>query len=537
MLGRLLKGRGTIVPIALVSFLGSTVGLPVVAGAQTRGNRSPVLLVPLQRGPGVPEMVQAKSQEMLAALLGIEPGLKLTIAPVEAVSEPGAPAPAAEPVEADAPVLAPLPVHPDIEKAQKLATTGRGDAIAGRHERALTRLMQAKGLFQKRMSHLDAFDDYVEVLAWIAAAFVNGGFSEEAGPAISELLTVRPDYVAVADLLGGRAAGAIESAKARIKTGAPVTVTAEPPDADVWIDGKLVGKGTVTVSDLPRGNHFVRVASPITVPTARRIDNRNRDVTVRLAAKVRAGAAPVTAVTVAPASAAGERTLAWYARNGEFLDPGFTSLARDEARRNLADFVVLGYVGRAATAYHLGLFLFDARSGRIAALDPATIDTELANLQVALLDQESRLARAVGEFPEDRMVRSRPDLYARTAAPAPRPAPAPAPAPAPKATVAPAPAPQPVVAAAPASAAAPEPVPVMMPTRQAAPSGGFDEMPEDFPWEVIDKPVEKKKPLYKQWWLWTAVGAVVAAGAIAAGVLLSKDEGGPANVKGQATWR
>ena len=341
MLGRLLKGRGTIVPIALVSFLGSTVGLPVVAGAQTRGNRSPVLLVPVQRGPGVPEMVQAKSQEMLAALLGIEPAIKLIVAPAEAGSEPTAATVAPEPVEAAAPVLAALPVHPDIEKARKIATTGRGHAIAGRHERALTTLMQAKRLFQKRMSHLDAFDEYVEVLAWIAAAFVNGGFAEEAGPAITELLTVQPGYVAAADLVGERAAAAIESAKSRIKTGAALVVTAAPADADIWIDGRLAGRGTVTVSDLPRGIHFVRVASPNTVPTAKKVDNRRRDVTVSLVAKYRAGAAPVASAPVAPAPAAGERTLAWYARNGEFQDPQFASLARNAARQNLADFVVL----------------------------------------------------------------------------------------------------------------------------------------------------------------------------------------------------
>src|SRR5207253_5437541 len=33
---------------------------------------------------------------------------------------------------------------------------------------------------------------------------------------------------------------------------------------------------------------------------------------------------------------------------------------------------------------------------------------------------------------------------------------------------------------------------------------------------------EKPTPVYKRWWLWTAVGAVVAAGAITGGVLGSQ---------------
>jgi PEGA domain/Tetratricopeptide repeat len=33
---------------------------------------------------------------------------------------------------------------------------------------------------------------------------------------------------------------------------------------------------------------------------------------------------------------------------------------------------------------------------------------------------------------------------------------------------------------------------------------------------------EKKVPIYKRWWLWTAVGVVIAAGAVTAGVLVSQ---------------
>ncbi len=531
MLVRLLKGRGTIVPVALLSFLGSTVGMPAIAGAQSRGAKSSMLMVPVQRGPGVPEMVQAKSQEMLAALLGIEPGIKLTVATVEAEAEPVLAPVVSAPVQADVTALAPLPDHPDIEKAQKAATSGRGQAISGRYEGALTSLLRAKSLFEKRMSGLADFDQYIEVLAWIAASFVNGGFSEEAGPAALELLTVAPSYMPDANVLGARAASAIESAKSRIKTGATVTVTAEPADADIWLDGRLLGKGTQTVSDLPRGKHFVRVASPTTIPTARRIDNRRSEVSVKLTAKLRAGVAPTAVVKAAPVVAPGTRTLAWYARNGEFQDPGFAALARDDARRNMTDFVLLGYVGRAGSAYHLGLFLFNAGTGKLAAMDPATIDTELANLQVALLDQESRLARAVAEFPEDRVVRGKTELYTRTALRAPVPPPAPAPV----LAAAPTPALAPYMAPVATTKSVPS-APVVMPTRQAAPVGGFGEIPEDFPMDILDTPA-KKKPLYKQWWLWTAVGAVVVGGAVAAGVLLTKDDGGPSDVKGQATWR
>jgi hypothetical protein len=38
--------------------------------------------------------------------------------------------------------------------------------------------------------------------------------------------------------------------------------------------------------------------------------------------------------------------------------------------------------------------------------------------------------------------------------------------------------------------------------------------------EVVE--VEKKVPVYKRWWLWTLVGAVVVAGAVTGGVLGSQ---------------
>lgn len=537
MLVRLLKGRGAIVPAALLTFVSSSLGLPVVAGAQSAGQKSTVLMVPIQRGPGVPEMVQAKSQEMLAALLGIEPGIRLNLLAVEPEAASEAPVEVASPAPQAAPTSAePTGPHPELVKADKTAATGIEHARAGRHERALTTLMTAKGLYEKRMAELDDFESYVDVLAWIAASFVNGGFSEESGPAIQQLLAVAPGFAADGAVFGARAASAIEGGKARIRPAGTLTIAADPATADIYLNGRLIGRGTAEVTDLPRGQHFIRVAGASLVPAARKI-NFQKTASTKLAAKPRGGAA-VAAAPVSTSAAPVARTLDWYARNGEFHRPEFLTLARDEARRNLADFVLLGYVGRADSTYHLGLFLFDARVGRVVAMDPAMIDNELANLQVTLLEQESKVARAVAEFPADRPVVAKPDIYARTAArPAPPPKPVAAPAPAPVATpvAQPAPAPQPVVAQA-APAYVPYEQPVVLPLREAAPSGGFDELPDDFPMEMLDTPT-RSKPIYKQWWLWTVVGVVVVGGATAAGVLLSKDSDGPANLKGQAKWR
>ena len=83
------------------------------------------------------------------------------------MAEPAPAAPAAEP----APAIA--TGHPDLDKADRLAATGQDHARAGRHEKALTSLLKAKGLYESRMAQLEDYEKYVDALAWIAASFVS----------------------------------------------------------------------------------------------------------------------------------------------------------------------------------------------------------------------------------------------------------------------------------------------------------------------------------------------------------------------------
>jgi hypothetical protein len=49
-------------------------------------------------------------------------------------------------------------------------------------------------------------------------------------------------------------------------------------------------------------------------------------------------------------------------------------------------------------------------------------------------------------------------------------------------------------------------------------------------------PAPASTPVYKKWWLWTIVGAVVVGGAVTAGVLLGGQGSKTSNVTGQARW-
>ena len=159
------------------------------------------------------------------------------------------------------------------------------------------------------------------------------------------------------------------------------------------------------------------------------------------------------------------------------------------------------------------------------------------NLQIALLDLESRVAGALAQFPDDRIVKSKPPIYTLVAArpkPAPvpvvvvAPPPAPVPAPMPVAVVAPAPTPvrAPVVALPPP---APAPAPMAR--------GGFDEIPADFPMETGGgTATAEHDPWYKKWWIWTIAGVVVAGAVTTTAVMLTRGGSSGDTFSGKASW-
>jgi hypothetical protein len=541
MLVRLKRYGGAVSLPVLVAFGLSVAGLPAPALAQAPARTAKILYVPVQRAESVPEGVPTRVEEYFRALIEIEPRIKLVTLPSELAPLQGmAPAPEASRPE-PAVMLPPLAPHPDLDRAARLAGEGRDLAKAGKLERALTTLMQAQELYGKRIGELEDFERYVDVLVWIAASFLNGGYAEEGNAALGNVLTLRPNLSVDAGEFGAKFVAAVDAAKKRTAEGPAITVVADPPEGAIYVDGRLVGTGTQVVSDLPRGKHFVRVVADLHYPAAATVTTRGTaasKVTVTLKSRVARVAKGKPAVAAEPKS----RPLTEYARTGAYLESGFVKESQAAAGKTLSDYVLYSYLGRSESAFQLGLFLLDARNGELVAIDPAIIDTDLGNLQIALLDLESRLAKALGDFPRDRLVRARPALYdLKGSRPAPTPTPVavavPVPVPAPPPVVAQQP-PAPVARATPArtyGTQQPAPRQALPPAAPAAPSGGFDELPTDFPMEDL-APAPAKVPVYKKWWLWTIVGVAVVGGATAAGVVLGTKSSKAASVTGRAQW-
>lgn len=493
-------------------FAGSLVTWPSEARAQApvpepaaAGKRA-VLFVPLQRSEYVAESVPPRVEEYLRALVEIDPSIRLVTLGSEAWKAPEEPPAAAAGPE-------PVRENPVLQRARGLAESGRSAVQKRRFEAGLLQLMSAEKLFRGQLAELEDFDQYVDVLVWIAAGLVLGGFREEAGPALRNLVTARPDIALPAAEFDKRFIDAVEGAKGRLTRGAAVAVQVNDEGASVYVDGRLVGQGNQTVQDLVQGRHFVRVTAPGMRPQGRFVTVRTSVATTSFQFKQ----AKPKEVAKRPA-----RPLTDYARTGEY-DAAFAQDAREAVQKASCEFAVLGYIARSDAAFHIGLFLFEERGSRLAAIEPAVVDTDLTNLQIALLELESRLAKAIERFPDDRVVRARPALYAI----APTPRPVAVPAPVPVAT--------PTAPAAATPTTEPSPAPASTPpattVAAAAPSGSFEDIPPDFPMETLPGR-EPSRPWYEKWWVWTAIGgaAAVALG-VGLGVGLGKGGGG-----GQSTF-
>ncbi|NOZ02728.1 MAG: PEGA domain-containing protein [Deltaproteobacteria bacterium] len=524
MLARMKRLNEAMVFLVLCAFLMSMAAFPTPLCARTvRTDKVDtghvVLFVPVQRSEYVPEGVPSRVEEYFRALAEIDPKIKLKVLQTPAAR------PALEEKPAE-PAPEPVKTNPRLEKARKLAESGKAAVKKKRLETGLGRLMRAEKLYRRNLKDLEDFDLYVDTYLWLAVGFTAGGYYEEGRAALKRLLTMRPDISLQDKAFNPKFIRKLERRRKRIAKGGDLTVTVDVEGASVYVDGRLVGTGSQTVTGLPRGRHFVRVVAEGLPPAGRFVNTRSpgRTASLRLNLNVARKSAKPARPVVAKVKT---RPLTEYAKSGDFTG-NFARDARIAMKKAGAEYIVLSYLARSDGAFHLGLFLFDGKSGRLAGIEPAVIDTDLSNLQIALLDLESRLADSLSTFPADRRVTKRPAIYALV--------PTQRPEKKPVAATPPAPAPAPAPASSPTQKPAAAPVAAVQPTAQA--TGGFDEIPEDFP--MNEWPSESpSRPIYKEWWLWTVVGVVVTGtvvGAVCGAGKCGGGGGGEQTFGARATW-
>ena len=451
--------------------------------ALAQPQKKKVLLVPIQASQHVPASVLSRIEEYFGALLEIDQAITILKEEPVAGQEEEQPKPEPSPKA--------KPENPKVLQAKALAEQGKKAIMAKRYELGLTKLLEAEKKFVANLKDVEDFEWYVDVLLWKAFGFYRGGYREEAVPAIRDLLTIRPDLSLEPDTFGIGFCNAVEAAKRNIVKGGDLVVSTNVPEAVIFVDGKEVGKGEQRVQGLAVGRHFVKVVDPSGTSLARFVRVTQKEESCAFAFKV---SPPPRKPAVKP------KPLTYYASAGDFSQ-AFVADAKSACERQGAQVALLGYVARSDTAFHFGVFVFNADTGSLLGVEPAVIDLDLSNLQIALLELEARASKVISDYSAGQVVAGRPPIYGL--------APSQVQAQKPK-EAAPAPPAPPPVAVEESPAQPPSPILPKKGEPSEVATGGFEEIPPDFPIAGFAPPEEK--PWYKKWWLWTSVGGVVAVG-------------------------
>ncbi|MCA9519024.1 MAG: PEGA domain-containing protein, partial [Myxococcales bacterium] len=311
---------------------------------------------------------------------------------------------------ADAAPAAPVAVVTDgtLLRADEALEKAKDQVRQKKFMDATKTFKQAMSLYEKKLDLLENFDKYVDAQLGRALAFFLAGYDDNGEDELAKVLTFRPGLALDKRAVPPAAAQALERLKVLWGSSATeeVEVQANAPDARVYVDGILVGTAPATGRDLARGKHVVRVVAPGYEPWADQVDaGRTKVVKAKLKA-VKGGAAVVAAVDAATPEA-----LAEAARTGGY-GGRFDSAAAALCAKHGLDGIVLTYIAPRPEEYVLAAFWFDAGKKQLVEVAPASIDLDLATMQVGVLELVERVVgTATGGYDAAAVVTGKPAVY------------------------------------------------------------------------------------------------------------------------------
>ena len=371
-------------------------------GAPTAKKR--ILVVRTQRAKDVEALVVSKIASYLDTILEMDQRIELVpAAALAAIAAPKAPEQTKKPQER-------LAQSGTLERADEAVEQARQAGDKKRWGDAIKAYTKAITLFDKELGRLNDFDKYFAVMLERTLAYFAAGFDDNGDEDLYRVMAMKPDLV-LGDDVPKSAAVAFVRVKQRLQpAGGELRVKASAPGALVLVDGSSRGTAPATFSGLARGDHMVRVVADGYEPFAQILTVE--DVTVDVEAQLTPRPGGATPTPNNPPQAAEATTgLETFAAQGEFGAP-FGAAAKALAKANHLDAVLMSYVRRNKSDYELGFFVWEAARGRVAALDPATLSSDLAGLQVVVLEQCDRIGPVLETFPTERQLTGKSPLYA-----------------------------------------------------------------------------------------------------------------------------
>ena len=450
---------------------------------------------------------------------------------------------------------------PSISKAKAAFLRGKSAAESGRWNQAVRYLERSLNQYEKNVARLTDFNALVEATLWLARARYGVGNAKQGDVLIRKAVSYRPEYTVDRDNDSPaflRAFNRIRSAVGNDRAG-NLIVTCLVGECMIFVDGVPRGTGTVSVTGLPVGVHYVKAIAPSHTTWSIRVQAPPMGQTRELLASVRrvqqdtrpSDTRANTSNQIQP------ETLEPFVERGDYRSR-FLSVAKKFCSQRRLDYLLAGVMNGADGGHKLALFLYSAKRNVIAPVSETFIAAGAADLQTQLIVSKNRVLAAMRRFPTHRRIGRRPPIYQPFVAIVTKvPIAAPVEEPISSAPVLPPPAAPEMKPIEPTDANGKlgpiVPIYRPQPVYEATTSPGDDGtiyQPESAeqvesverlpmrpkiriktPFTVLERPMVIADSVegpewYQTWWFWTAVGAVVV-GSVTAGVVLGlPDDGG-----------
>lgn len=516
------KPRARAVAALVVLSVALSPVVPVLAAPPGFAGKKRVLVVKTQRAPDVPNIVLTRVSSYFETIVGMDDKLEvLTAAGLAPATMPTAPDQGGTGGKLDQSVE-----RGSIDRGDEAAATALQLTQKKRWNDAVKAWTKALTLYDKAISHLDDTERYVKALAGRAYAYYGAGYDDNGEGDLGRVFAIDPGFQIDTKLAPKNAQSSVDRVRARVRpAGVQLKVNASAPRSVVFVNGKNRGAAPVTIGDLPMGDHLVRVVAENHEPFGQVVTLLDTSVDVNAAQTPRPGAPTPTPSNVLSGPKDADSGLETFAMTGEY-GSAFQAAAKKLAQVNRLDAVVMSYVRKNQGDFELAVFVWDAASNKIAAVETSRIAGDLSALQVTVLEVIEKGTGFLTGMPASAVVVKRPTIYEAIQV----------------AEVTPVPVkPEPVKP----EPKKPEPMkpepkkPELVKPEPKKPVDitNYEVQPlrpkpiiTDVPREIDDGPA-----FYESWWFWTIVGGLAAGSATAIALSAGGSEG-PGGFRATVTW-
>ncbi len=363
-------------------------------GSGEEANAKPrILILPTQSQEGVSEVVPGRVDRYLKQLLDISGQAEFYT--LETLEVPVVEEKVEIPVE-DA----------RLKKADNLLWDAKELMGKGKFYKAAATFKKSMKLYESRFDVLVDFNKYIDGALGVALAYFYAGQAFEGERALKRVLSFRPDLILDKRKVPKEALEILSKLQ-RLQTSSALTsvrIESTPPGAEVFIDGIRAGETPFQARNMVRGVHVVRMVLDGHQSYAKSISMSGKGHVVKGKLK------PLKVQKDAAPKFRSPEPLVTLLQQGKF-GTRFLRIAAQVSRFYNIENIVMGYARKNKNRYEMATFIWERERNRIAELDWISLDPELSDMQVNLLNLEGQVLSGLAAFPVSRKLTGPSDIY------------------------------------------------------------------------------------------------------------------------------